>query len=272
MKCNKCGFDNPEGAKFCSECGARLGNVCPNCGQPVLEGAKFCSQCGANLSSNVEEKPKIVDSTKPLYSKNTYEKILNKISCRRVGSILLILVSLFGFIYSANNSNRSISQGSAFFVICVFLIYAGIRGFNAESKKYGVMAVVVVVADFLGTIIERIVHYSNGLRYADYSVVTIVIYLAFLIPGILMCISPKTKLRAGGESLVYYCGNCDCFWLIDSYLQTAECPVCKGNAIKTDIQYRIFKNWSDQDYEHYREEYFRKWNEIVAQDKTGKDD
>jgi hypothetical protein len=31
MRCPKCGFDNPEGMKFCGQCTTPLALVCPNC-------------------------------------------------------------------------------------------------------------------------------------------------------------------------------------------------------------------------------------------------
>jgi len=49
MRCASCGFENPTGAKFCEECGARLAHVCPACGHEVGASAKFCSECGAAL-------------------------------------------------------------------------------------------------------------------------------------------------------------------------------------------------------------------------------
>lgn len=42
--CPECGQPVTSGAKFCSNCGAKL--VCPECGQPRTPGAKFCSNCG----------------------------------------------------------------------------------------------------------------------------------------------------------------------------------------------------------------------------------
>jgi len=42
--CPSCGQPVMSGAKFCSNCGAKL--VCPNCGQAITPGAKFCSNCG----------------------------------------------------------------------------------------------------------------------------------------------------------------------------------------------------------------------------------
>lgn len=51
MRCAGCGLENPAGAKFCEECGAKLVRVCPACGQEASASAKFCSECGAPLSA-----------------------------------------------------------------------------------------------------------------------------------------------------------------------------------------------------------------------------
>src|SRR4029453_377427 len=50
MQCPSCGFENPEGLKFCEECGTRLVRACPNCGQQVRPTAKFCGECGTALT------------------------------------------------------------------------------------------------------------------------------------------------------------------------------------------------------------------------------
>jgi len=52
MKCSKCQHDNPDGAKFCMECGAKLDNVCPKCGAKLPPEAKFCMECGAKLGES----------------------------------------------------------------------------------------------------------------------------------------------------------------------------------------------------------------------------
>ncbi|HEV8718494.1 MAG TPA: adenylate/guanylate cyclase domain-containing protein [Candidatus Binatia bacterium] len=49
MRCASCGFENPEQAKFCEECGAPCVWICPSCGQQVRPTAKFCPDCGATL-------------------------------------------------------------------------------------------------------------------------------------------------------------------------------------------------------------------------------
>ena len=45
-----CGAELPIGAKFCSECGAKIEakKGCPKCGFADAKG-KFCSECGASL-------------------------------------------------------------------------------------------------------------------------------------------------------------------------------------------------------------------------------
>ncbi len=49
MVCPNCGNDNPEGAKFCNECGNPLSVSCLNCGHQNQPGSKFCSECGIHL-------------------------------------------------------------------------------------------------------------------------------------------------------------------------------------------------------------------------------
>jgi membrane protease subunit (stomatin/prohibitin family) len=52
IKCSECGFENAAGAKFCSNCGAKLESqpiICPNCKRDNPPGSKFCNYCGASL-------------------------------------------------------------------------------------------------------------------------------------------------------------------------------------------------------------------------------
>ena len=49
MKCPECQFENPEGKKFCSQCGSKLVLPCPNCDAEIAPGDKFCGECGHNL-------------------------------------------------------------------------------------------------------------------------------------------------------------------------------------------------------------------------------
>jgi class 3 adenylate cyclase/tetratricopeptide (TPR) repeat protein len=44
-----CGHENPDGAKFCSECGGALVAGCPSCAAPVAATQKYCGECGVAL-------------------------------------------------------------------------------------------------------------------------------------------------------------------------------------------------------------------------------
>ena len=50
MQCPQCKHENPEGVKFCNECGSRLEFSCASCGQVNPPGAKFCNNCGHSLA------------------------------------------------------------------------------------------------------------------------------------------------------------------------------------------------------------------------------
>ena len=48
--CHQCGMENPEGFRFCGQCGAMLEPAgCPVCGASHTPDQKFCGQCGAVL-------------------------------------------------------------------------------------------------------------------------------------------------------------------------------------------------------------------------------
>src|SRR5207253_4667199 len=48
--CSRCRHTNPEGAKFCNGCGAKLLEDCPACGQVNPPGSRFCNACGTPLT------------------------------------------------------------------------------------------------------------------------------------------------------------------------------------------------------------------------------
>lgn len=47
--CSKCGAALAPKAKFCVECGEKVGLICPECGSQNAPGAKFCVECGEKL-------------------------------------------------------------------------------------------------------------------------------------------------------------------------------------------------------------------------------
>src|SRR3989442_15877057 len=54
MRCASCGFENPEGMKFCGECAAPLQRRCPHCGFENPPGFKFCGVCATPLTGRQE--------------------------------------------------------------------------------------------------------------------------------------------------------------------------------------------------------------------------
>lgn len=54
MLCSSCNFENPQGLKFCGNCGSPLLASCPNCSFQNPPEFKFCGQCGSALSPRAE--------------------------------------------------------------------------------------------------------------------------------------------------------------------------------------------------------------------------
>ena len=65
MKCQYCGNEMSEGAKFCAMCGRRVTEAepvparrfCPSCGQEAEPGMLFCEYCGARLTDKARPAP-----------------------------------------------------------------------------------------------------------------------------------------------------------------------------------------------------------------------
>ena len=63
MKCQNCGSEVRDGAKFCRECGSEViektealnTNDCPVCGNILEQNAIFCNECGTRLTETTED-------------------------------------------------------------------------------------------------------------------------------------------------------------------------------------------------------------------------
>jgi class 3 adenylate cyclase/tetratricopeptide (TPR) repeat protein len=94
MQCTKCGFENPEGMKFCGQCAMSLVPVCSHCHFENPAGFKFCGNCGKALMKeadlarqNVKREPGV---TEPLASHPQAERRqLTVLFCDVVGSAAL---------------------------------------------------------------------------------------------------------------------------------------------------------------------------------------
>ncbi len=82
MQCPQCHAENPEQAKFCLECGAKLQAGCPQCGAALPPAAKFCFECGARLAAPPPSPPPapapdpLVERLKRLVPKEYAERLL----------------------------------------------------------------------------------------------------------------------------------------------------------------------------------------------------
>jgi class 3 adenylate cyclase len=52
MICPECATQNPEGKRFCSQCGSALRLLCPKCGTQNPAASRFCGDCGTALAAN----------------------------------------------------------------------------------------------------------------------------------------------------------------------------------------------------------------------------
>ena len=57
MRCPACGHKNPEDARFCNECAAKMELACPQCSKVNPPESKFCNACGQALTTPSETPP-----------------------------------------------------------------------------------------------------------------------------------------------------------------------------------------------------------------------
>ena len=61
MRCASCEHQNPDGARFCAQCGGELGKpLCPSCDAELQPDARFCHSCGHRIGEDTPaEEPKV---------------------------------------------------------------------------------------------------------------------------------------------------------------------------------------------------------------------
>ncbi|MBO4623489.1 MAG: zinc ribbon domain-containing protein [Bacilli bacterium] len=72
MRCDKCGFENPDDANYCINCGRKIEKtepkvtekICPKCGAKNYNDSVFCSECGNMLEYKKEEQKEELFVTK----------------------------------------------------------------------------------------------------------------------------------------------------------------------------------------------------------------
>lgn len=68
MKCPNCNHENPEGNKFCAECGTKLmvnSSIikCPNCHNQIPADSKFCPYCGTPITLHAKDNSRNLDKS-----------------------------------------------------------------------------------------------------------------------------------------------------------------------------------------------------------------
>lgn len=64
--CTVCGFDNPEGFRFCGSCGSTLAQTCASCGARIPEGFRFCGACGRPVREGAQEARAVPSERRPV--------------------------------------------------------------------------------------------------------------------------------------------------------------------------------------------------------------
>ena len=89
--CVNCHFENPEGIKFCGNCGAPQESLCSSCGFKNPPGFKFCGNCGTQILQNqgpaLPQKP--VTKPRPEKRAEAERRHLTVMFCDLVGSTAL---------------------------------------------------------------------------------------------------------------------------------------------------------------------------------------
>jgi class 3 adenylate cyclase/tetratricopeptide (TPR) repeat protein len=76
MECPKCRFENPEGIKFCGECGGKLEIRCSKCNSSNPPQFKFCGECGNALTQAAPPFPVNYEQPHSYTPKHLADKIL----------------------------------------------------------------------------------------------------------------------------------------------------------------------------------------------------
>ena len=190
MKCQNCGAENEDNAKFCSECGAKLEEpqkyACPNCGKIVKENAKFCNECGQELvwpDADLTKIPHPIKNNKveQKQSSNNHSSTPNPklaricdliVACLMALAALFFIVGAFGDLYVAKVSGIA-SQS----MTIKYFFGDGAKGLDAYKNMGGYED---SIANYyygfrVGTIVcESIVFFVNVIASIGLSVLTFI--------------------------------------------------------------------------------------------------
>ena len=130
MDCSQCGGANPDGKRFCGDCGAPLPLRCSACGSDNPPGKKFCADCGAPLGTSLPTAlPKKADEPAATPVSAGERRQLTVMFCDLVGSTAL----------SARLDPEDLREIIGAYHRAVAEIVAGFEGFVAKYMGDGVL-------------------------------------------------------------------------------------------------------------------------------------
>ena len=113
MLCPKCHTNNPDGEKYCKNCGFQLNasRICPECGVHNKHDTKFCRECGASLSPVSSFRRDVIDNQNaPFFDK--YKSLI-------IAAIILVLaigaVTGIALYNNASSNTGGSDDGFSFF-------------------------------------------------------------------------------------------------------------------------------------------------------------
>ena len=137
MKCPKCQFENPEGVKFCVECGTRLEIICPKCGYSNQPQFKFCGECGHNLAQHTTPTPKEL----------SFDEKMEKIQKYLPGGLTEKILSQRGKIEGERKQ--------------VTVIFADMKGFTPLVEKLGPEEAYTIMDQVYEILIHSVLEYEG---------------------------------------------------------------------------------------------------------------
>jgi len=141
MQCSKCNHQNPETAKFCMECGARLENACAKCGTKLPPEAKFCVECGG----------KVGDTATPSMAETPPPPKLEDMHARLQSVIPQSLVEKYSVAMEADSrENRPVTT-----------LFADISGFTPLSATLSSEAVFQLVEECFNDLVNIVAGYEG---------------------------------------------------------------------------------------------------------------
>jgi RNA polymerase subunit RPABC4/transcription elongation factor Spt4 len=165
LKCEACGAMNPEGMKFCGNCGKPLGapqppaearsRVCVGCGRPIPWDASICMYCGYDY--------------RPKVKKGTEGQLMT-------GAILTLLAGFLGIaiLLIVYAEGGTFNPGAIFWLSFACCILGIVGGFAALMRRWFPLAVLGAAAAlfnpaFFLAIPGLILISSSAARFKDYA-------------------------------------------------------------------------------------------------------